>query len=84
MRTRRWPELLIAGLIAGLAIAMPAPGIDRVRVLSDSMAPTVLDGDWVTVGGIGGRGVQRRDLVMLESPDRRHAAAQARRRDRRR
>ena len=69
MRTRRWLELLIAGLIAGLAIAMPAPGTDRVRVLSDSMAPTVLDGDWVTVGDVDARGVQRRDLVMLASPD---------------
>ncbi|MCD2443963.1 signal peptidase I [Agromyces sp. SYSU K20354] len=69
MRIRRWPELIVAGVVAGLAVAMPAPGTERVRVASDSMAPTVLDGDWVTVGAVGARGVQRRDLVMLASPD---------------
>lgn len=69
MRTRHWPELIVAGVIAGLAVAMPAPGTDRVHVASDSMAPTVLDGDWVTVGDVGARGVQRRDLVLLASPD---------------
>ncbi len=68
MRTRHWPELIVAGVIAGLAVAMPTPGTDRVHVASDSMAPTVLDGDWVTVGDVGARGVQRRDLVMLASP----------------
>jgi len=69
MRIRHWPELIVAGVVAGLAVAMPAPGTERVHVASDSMAPTVLDGDWVTVGDIDARGVQRRDLVMLASPD---------------
>lgn len=68
MRTRRWLELVVAGVIVGVAITLPPAGQARLHVASDSMEPTAFAGDWIETESVSMARLQRGDLVTFRSP----------------
>ena len=69
MRNRRRLELILAGVIVGVAITLPPAGQARLHVASDSMEPTAFAGDWVETESVSTVRLQRGDLVTFRSPD---------------
>lgn len=62
---------LVGTLVVGGALAARATGIQPVRIVSNSMAPTAESGDWVVVKDVAAPGVediQRDEVVMFRYP----------------